>query len=147
MVGHQGSRSQKGETPRHFLGSGPQAPLPNTPFQDREPFTEEKTQGQGRAEQAIGTLLCSRTESLGRRRDEAGGRVHPPSPVCHPQAQSSVSQSANFQVATHHRLSASMRQKERRESQQPGLNTATAPPHATQREAAKKWELGASPSA
>lgn len=64
-MGHQGSRSQKGETPRHFLGSGPQAPLPNTPFQDREPFTEEKTQGQGRAEQAIGTLLCSKNEREG----------------------------------------------------------------------------------
>ena len=40
---------------------------------DRTHFTEEKTQGHGRAEQALGTLFHSRNESLRRYRDEARG--------------------------------------------------------------------------
>lgn len=112
--------ARKGKHPDTSWAAGPRLP-PNTPFQDHEPFTEEKTQGSGRAEQAIGTLLCSKNV-------KEGPGVHPQVPrATHRPSPQSVSQQTSRQPPTTG-SAASMQQKESRESQQPGLNTATAPP-------------------
>ena len=104
--------AREGGHPATSWAVGCRLPSPTPHFRTVSPgkpsarirFTEEKTQGHGRAEQALGTLLRSRNGNLGRCRDRAGAALHPQVPrAAHRAGPQSVSQSANVQEATHPR--------------------------------------------